>query len=101
MSELQFKKRMTKKAFEQKFMEVVNGRDCHVTPHDENGWEGDHPTVTHMHLYYIEEAHAATWCKGQGWIFSNEQIEKNIKDVRMLEAMYPDLSKTVHSDMVV
>ncbi len=90
--------RITKKSFEQKFMCVAAGRDCYVTPHTENSVDEDgHPTIVNMSLYYIEDAHAATWLKGEGWIFSDEVITKAITQNAFLSDAYPDLDNVTHS----
>lgn len=90
--------RITKKEFERKFMTVAHGRDCHVTPHAENCIDDDgHPTIVNMSLYYIEDAHAATWMKGEGWIFSDEAITKTIAQNAFLDEVYPDLDDVAHS----
>ena len=90
--------RITKKNFEHKFMHVAAGRDCHVSPHTEHGIDDEgHPIIVTMSLYYIEDAHAATWMKGEGWIFSDETITKTITQNAFLADVYPDLDDVVHS----
>ena len=85
MADIAFKKKITKKAFETKLIEDFGYDNLIGSPYSENGWDEDNdcPKITKLTLYYVKEVHIATWCKGEGWIFSkayNGGLEKEIED---------------------
>ena len=71
MADVAFKKKITKKAFETKLIEDFGYDNLVASPYNENGWDDENecPKITKLTLYYVNEAHAATWCKGEGWTF--------------------------------
>ncbi|GIC77707.1 hypothetical protein [Moritella sp. F3] len=68
---MQFKGKITKRAFEQKIIDVC-GEDREISS-CVNFEEGKCMT-----LYYINGAHAGTWQSAGGCIYSNDKIEANI-----------------------
>jgi len=80
MSDIAFRKRMTKKAFEKKLIEDFGHDNLVASPYNEMGYDNENycPTVTKLTLYYVNEVHSATWCKGEGWIFqaAYEKLDK-------------------------
>lgn len=72
----QFDGKITKTLFEKKLFEVANGRKLSKRVCNENG--------DILTLYYMNEGHAGTWMNGNGWIYSNERIENNIKEIEFI-----------------
>lgn len=72
MADLDFQKRMTRSAFEVKLTYDFGADKLSKTIHKENGWDDDRgcPKIITVTLYYIKDVHIASWCKGDGWIFS-------------------------------
>jgi len=62
------KYKLPKHAFEQVIRNNFKGT-LTCSPYDEICGldEKDNPKVTHLTLYYENDKHVATWCKGKGW----------------------------------
>jgi hypothetical protein len=73
MSELAFKKKVTRRAFESKLVKDFGADNLSKSAYDEMGWDNDNDceTTTRLTLYYIKDVHVGTWCKGQGWVFKH------------------------------
>lgn len=70
MSNLAFKRRITRKAFDAKLQEDFGDYPLFRSPHSENALdENGNPIVKKMTLYYYDGIHIGTWMKGEGWIF--------------------------------
>jgi hypothetical protein len=74
----QFKGKITRAKFEDKMIELADGRDLSARKYNEMG--------VPLTLYYISHSHAATWQKSGGMIFNNETIDKHIADTEELTA---------------
>jgi hypothetical protein len=94
MSELAFKKKVTRKAFETRLVRDFGHENLSKSPYDESGWdnENDVPTTTRLTLYYIEGVHVGTWCKGIGWIFSHayNDLKAQIAQMAALDEILKD-----------
>ena len=89
MSDIAFKKKITKKAFETKLIEDFGYDNLIASPYNERGYDNEHDceTVTKLTLYYIKDVHIATWCKGEGWIFKKAYdggMEEEQYDINVL-----------------
>lgn len=71
ISKHQFKGKIKKADFETKLFDTLGeSSDIGARSHREEGKP--------MTIYYLDNGHCATWMGGEGWIFANERIEKNI-----------------------
>lgn len=68
MSALQFKKRMTKSAFDQRLQNELGAEGLSCCPYVEQGRK--------MTLYYNNGVHCGTWMGGQGWAFKHAYESK-------------------------
>lgn len=68
----QFKKRMTKSAFEQRIATDLGIDNVSCRPYEEmTDVEG---VTAKMTLYYKNGVHIGTWQSGQGWLFESAYI---------------------------
>jgi len=63
MSDLQFKERMPKSAFEQRLATDLGSEGLSCSPYREQGKP--------MTLYYLNGVHCGTWMSGKGWAFAS------------------------------
>lgn len=62
--------KITKRKFELMLFEMNNEEQLgtnHIMEHGEE--QGDYTLV---HLYYNDNGHCGTWCKGKGFVFENK-----------------------------
>lgn len=91
MSDLAFKKKITRKAFQAKLIKEFGHENLSKQTIKETDWENgsDFPgPLINVNCYYIKGVHIATWCRGSGWVFNYAYdpaaIEKHVQEMAEL-----------------
>jgi hypothetical protein len=93
MSDLAFKQKMTKKAFEGKLIKEFGHANLSKEIVKETDWENSEPdfyiATISVYCYYIKGVHIATWCKGSGWIFKHaydaDAMQKRVDEMAEID----------------
>jgi hypothetical protein len=69
-SHLSFKQKMTIRSFDEKMVSEFGLAGLTKSPYREEGYNGEKATI--VHLYYFNDVHVGSHCKGKGWIFKQK-----------------------------
>jgi hypothetical protein len=97
MSNLAFKKKITRRAFETKLVKEFGHEFLSKEIVKETDWENgepDFPAYISVNCYYTKGVHIGTWCKGSGWVFNHAydaaEMAARVKQNEDLDRMLAD-----------
>lgn len=95
MSDLAFKKKITRRAFETKMVKEFGHENLSKQIVKETDWENGEPDfpapLISVNCYYIKGVHVGTWCRGSGWVFEHaydaDEMQKLVKQMAAIDEL--------------